>query len=267
MKKLNRFAMYDELPLWSAPFGLTLLDTVRLSPEINILDIGSGGGFPMLELAERFGDSCNVYGIDPSEDSVEMINEKIELRNIKNAEIIKSEAESLPFPDSFFQLITANNGLNNVRDEDEVLSSCYRVASPGAQLVFTMNLPHTFIEFYSVFEKVLKQRKMEDKVTEMHRHIFEKRKPVEYWKDKLIRNGFVINSINVDGFKIRFADGSSFFNHYFIRTAFMGPWRSILNGEDETIFSEIGKELDELSVKDNQLVMSVPFVCFDCSKP
>ncbi|HTX88990.1 MAG TPA: class I SAM-dependent methyltransferase, partial [Bacteroidales bacterium] len=86
MTKLNQFLLYDELPLWSAPFGLTLLETVRLRKNINILDIGSGGGFPMLELAERSGPSCRVYGVDPSEDAAFMIAEKIKLKGIPNAE-------------------------------------------------------------------------------------------------------------------------------------------------------------------------------------
>lgn len=45
---------YDELPFWSAPFGISLLETVRLRPGMNVLDIGSGSGFPMLELADRW---------------------------------------------------------------------------------------------------------------------------------------------------------------------------------------------------------------------
>jgi arsenite methyltransferase len=50
--RLNQFLIYDELPLWSAPFGLTLLDTIRMKKGIRVLDIGSGAGFPMLEIAE-----------------------------------------------------------------------------------------------------------------------------------------------------------------------------------------------------------------------
>ena len=33
---------YDELPLWSAPFGLLLLDRVPLRADITILDVGCG---------------------------------------------------------------------------------------------------------------------------------------------------------------------------------------------------------------------------------
>jgi protein-L-isoaspartate O-methyltransferase len=41
----------DELPLWSAPFGLRLLDYVNYKPAISVLDIGCGTGFPLTELA------------------------------------------------------------------------------------------------------------------------------------------------------------------------------------------------------------------------
>ena len=58
-------SIIDELPLWSAPFGLDLLDSVKLKPKIRALDIGCGLGFSMIELAQRLGDSSKVFGIDP----------------------------------------------------------------------------------------------------------------------------------------------------------------------------------------------------------
>lgn len=42
--------LYDELPLWSAPFGLMLLDQVTLRPAMTILDVGAGTGFMTIEL-------------------------------------------------------------------------------------------------------------------------------------------------------------------------------------------------------------------------
>src|SRR5258708_9194598 len=43
--------LYDELPLWSAPFGLLLLEHVKLRPGLTILDVGAGTGFMSIELA------------------------------------------------------------------------------------------------------------------------------------------------------------------------------------------------------------------------
>ena len=56
---------FDEMPLWSASFGLLLLKHVTLKPNLTVLDIGSGAGFPLLELAERLGPSAKLCGIDP----------------------------------------------------------------------------------------------------------------------------------------------------------------------------------------------------------
>jgi arsenite methyltransferase len=264
MSKLNQFLLYDELPLWSAPFGLTLLDTIHLKKGINILDIGSGAGFPMLEIAERAGKTVVVYGIDPSDDSTEMITEKIRLKNISNAIISKGVAEQLPFRDEFFGLIVANNGLNNVQDERKVLAECYRVLSNGGQMVVTMNLPHTFVEFYDVFEEVLRELGLERECSMLQEHIFSKRKPVEYWKETILTSGFRIRSINVDGFKMKYTDGTSFLEHYFIRTAFRRNWEAI-TGKPE-IMKKIEEKLNEIAGASGELPMSVPYVCFDCFK-
>jgi arsenite methyltransferase len=264
---IDQFLVYDETPIWSAPFGLTLLDAVRLKKGINILDIGSGAGFPMVELAERFGRSCMVYGLDPSEYSNSMIMEKIRLKEILNARIMRGIAEEIPFEDGFFGLITANNGLNNVRDAEKALGECYRVAGTEAQMVLTMNLPHTMIEFYKVFEQILKEQGMESTIQKMHDHIREKRKPVENWKKLILDAGFSIKTINVDGFRYRFTDGSAFFKHYFIREAFMKSWKAIIPGDSVLrVFSHLEARLNRIASERGELVLSVPFVCFDCFK-
>ena len=70
-------SVIDELPLWSAPFGLLLLETVTLRFRICALDVGCGLGFPLLELAQRLGSSCHVYGLDPWAKAVERVRLKI----------------------------------------------------------------------------------------------------------------------------------------------------------------------------------------------
>lgn len=46
--------LYDELPLWSAPFGLLLLEHVEMRPGITILDVGAGTGFLSIELLRHY---------------------------------------------------------------------------------------------------------------------------------------------------------------------------------------------------------------------
>ncbi len=264
MIRLNQFLIYDELPLWSAPFGLMLLDTIRLKKGINILDIGSGAGFPLLEIAERAGRTAAVYGIDPSVDSIKMILKKIEMKGISNAFITRGVAEELPFPDHFFGLVVANNGINNIKDEHKVLAECFRVLSEKGQMVLTMNLPHTLVEFYELFEHVLLERGLTAEVRKLNDHIFAKRKPVEYWKETIEKTGFTIRSINVDGFKMKFTDGHAFLEHYFIRTAFRKSWEEITG--DPEIYQAVADKLNRMAASNGELTMSVPYACFDCYK-
>jgi precorrin-6B methylase 2 len=62
LKKWSQFI--DELPIWSAPFGLKLLNYIGYKPNITALDIGFGTGFPLIEIAMRLGKESTIYGID-----------------------------------------------------------------------------------------------------------------------------------------------------------------------------------------------------------
>ena len=55
---------FDELPFWSASFGLLLFEHLELKPNLTVIDIGSGTGFPLFELAGRLGKSSKLYGVD-----------------------------------------------------------------------------------------------------------------------------------------------------------------------------------------------------------
>jgi ubiquinone/menaquinone biosynthesis C-methylase UbiE len=263
----KRSLLYDELPFWSAPFGLLLLDNVKYRKNIRVLDIGSGSGFPMLELAGRLGKGSDVYGLDPSEDANEILGAKIELRGAGNAFAIKGAGESMPFGDGFFDLLISNNGLNNVEDMAVVLKECFRVCKPGAQLVLTMNLPHTMTEFYEALRVVLGNMNLPQCIEAMEQHIFDKRKPVEYLTGLLESNGFPVRSVQPDGFKYRFTSARAFYDHYLIRNFFLPPWKKFLPaGQDEQILNSVAEILDRDAKLSGMLEISVPFVCIDAEK-
>lgn len=234
---------------------------------MKVLDIGSGHGFPLLEIADRLGIPGHVTGLDPLEDACQIITAKITHREVKNATIVEGVAEKIPFDNDQFDLITSNNGLNNVNDQCVALKECYRVAKPGAQMVMTMNLPYTMIEFYDFFEEVLREKGLTKEVDQMQVHIASKRKPVEFLKDLIISAGFAIKSIDVDGFKYRFTDAEAMLRHFTIKNYFLPSWKSILPADKaDEIIGETANRINNLCRQKGEFTLSIPFVCFDCYK-
>ncbi len=151
-------SLHDELPLWSAPFGMLLLDLVTLRPGITALDVGFGTGFPLLELAQRLGESSMVYGIDPWKEAIERVKLKIDICNIKNVRLTEGDASAMDFADNFFDLIVSNTGINNFEDPAKVLEECFRVSKPGAHIALTSNPIGHMKEFYQVYEETLEEK-------------------------------------------------------------------------------------------------------------
>jgi arsenite methyltransferase len=263
----DHVAIVDELPLWSAPFGLTLLDAMKFEPNIKCLDIGSGTGFPLIEIAHRLGSTCKVYGVDPWKEACDRIKNKIAIYKLINVEVINCPAEELPFVNNFFDLIVSNNGINNVHDIDKVFSECFRVIKPGGQFLFTFNLPRTMIKFYEIFKSVLEKLGLKNEIEKMNEHINEKRRPVEYMEKKVVKAGFkIINKIE-KSFKMRYLDGTSFFNHFVIRSHFLPSWKEILpKHRVEEIFEILETSLNDYSKKRGELSLIIPYVCLDCQR-
>lgn len=260
-------SVIDDLPLWSAPFGLLLLDMVRYRPGINALDIGCGPGFPLLELAQRLGPSSAVYGIDPWESALERVKLKMRKLGLANVTIIKGKAEQLPFEDAFFDLIVSNNGMNNVENIEAALSECSRVCRTGGQMVLTMNLPETMKEFYEVFRAVLGELGRTKEIAKIEEHIYAKRKPLKETEAMLTSYGFALANIRQDAFTMRFANGTAMLNHFLIKLAFLKPWKDMLSADDvPAVFKMIEQRLNALTERQGGLALTIPHVCMDCRR-
>ena len=109
----------DELPLWAAPFGLLLLDLVRLRPGLAVLDVGFGTGFPILELAMRLGPSSSVHGLDAWPAAHRRTRFKLAQAGLGNVTLHEGAAEEMPFADRSFDVVVSNNGYNNVEDREQ----------------------------------------------------------------------------------------------------------------------------------------------------
>jgi arsenite methyltransferase len=258
----------DELPFWSAPFGQLLLDTIPLKQNINALDIGFGTGYPVIEIAERSGNTCRIYGVDIWRPGVQRAQQKISLHGLKNLTLLLAAAENLPFQNEYFDLITSNNGLNNVQDLQKSLVECFRTCKKGGRLIFTINLPDTMKEFYRIFGSVLKDHKLENLIEKMNQHIYHKRKPLNEMCKMVEHAGFNIDKKIEKSFLYRFVDGTTMLNYFMIREFFMPSWKEIVPEKNvATVFNDIEKHLNDVSKHKAELQLTIPYVCIDCVKP
>jgi ubiquinone/menaquinone biosynthesis C-methylase UbiE len=257
----------DELPIWSAPFGLKLLDYINYKVNISVVDIGFGTGFPLTEIALRLGAGSIVYGIDPWKDAIERVNKKVNYYGLTNVRIIEGVAESIPLDNDSIDLITSNNGINNVSDIDKVLTECSRIIKQGGQFIQTMNTDLSMFEFYGQLEQVLSDLHMDKEIDLMRQHISYKRPPIDKMISMIQKHGFMIKDLKHDQFNYKFANGSAMLNHYFIRLAFMDSWIKLLPLDKvEQIFDTVELRLNEQSLIFGGITLSIPYVMINAIK-
>jgi len=256
-----------DIPIWSAPFGQVLLDNIDYnSKSEKILDIGFGNGFPLLELSQRYGGSTQVYGVESEDSNINLLKNKITSNKISNVNVTKGNAENLPFDDNYFDLIVSNNGINNVDNIEKAINECSRVCKPNGNFVFTFNLNGTYSNFYKVFNQILKDDNLTEEIEKIKNHINKKRPPLDRIKMYLTKANFKILEITNSHFNMSFSDGTSFFNHYFIKKYFLPEWRDIVRKEKrDLIIEEIENKLNSIS-KNGFLKFGVPFVCIKSKK-
>ena len=109
------------------------------------LDIGCGGGIIAEDLALL---SKAVTGVDPSKASLKTARDHAQLTNL-SIEYLEAYAESLPFEDNSFDLITCCDVLEHVNDVPKVISEISRVLRPAGVFVYdTIN--RTLMSYLSV---------------------------------------------------------------------------------------------------------------------
>src|ERR1035437_177098 len=256
----------DELPLWSSPFGLLLLDNFPMGDYSNYLDIGCGTGFPLLEIAQRLGNNCNSVGIDPWTEAVKRTKTKIDTLQLENISIVESDASNISFPNDHFDLITSNLGINNFEEPNKVLDECHRVLKTNASLCLTTNLTGTFSEFYDVYKDTLHELGLEKYLPAFMEHV-NHRGTEESVRELLVVNGFLIKNEVQSTYTMRFLNGTTFLNHTFIILGFINSWRNMFDETDkQTFFDALERNLNAYSKSKGELKLTIPLLYLECIK-
>jgi arsenite methyltransferase len=105
----------------------------KLTAGETVLDLGSGGGIDVLLSAQRVGPTGKAYGLDMTDEMLELANENKHKAGLENVEFLKGEMERIPLPDNSVDVIISNCVINLSSDKDQVLREALRVLKPGGR--------------------------------------------------------------------------------------------------------------------------------------
>jgi arsenite methyltransferase len=101
-----------------------------------VLDVGCGAGFDMVIASRLVGNTGKVCGIDMTPEMAERARTNLRRAGIANVEVQVAGAESIPYPDAFFDLVISNGVLNLSPAKEDVFREIYRVLRAGGRLQF-----------------------------------------------------------------------------------------------------------------------------------
>ena len=105
----------------------------ELRPGETVLDLGSGGGIDVMLSARRVSPGGKAYGLDMTDEMLELARENQRHAGVSNVEFLKGEIEAIPLPNSSVDVIISNCVINLSGDKDGVLREAFRVLRPGGR--------------------------------------------------------------------------------------------------------------------------------------
>ncbi len=99
-----------------------------------VLDLGSGGGIDVLLSAARVGPSGTAYGLDMTDEMLELARENARKAEATNVEFLKGYIEDIPLADASVDVIISNCVINLSTDKPRVVAEMFRVLRTDGRL-------------------------------------------------------------------------------------------------------------------------------------
>ena len=132
----DRDALPDEAKLASLGCGNPTAVAELHEGEV-VLDLGSGGGIDVLLSARRVGPSGKAYGVDMTDEMLEVARRNQREAGARNVEFLKGTIEAVPLPDDSVDVVISNCVINLSADKPAVFREAARVLRPGGRFAVT----------------------------------------------------------------------------------------------------------------------------------
>ncbi len=138
-------ALYENLGDEDLPDSTTLASlgcgnptaVADLNAGETVLDLGSGAGLDVMLSAKRVGPTGKAYGLDMTDEMLELARRNQAEAGIDNVEFLKGDIENIPLPDDSVDIVISNCVINLSADKDAVFAEAARVLVPGGRIAVT----------------------------------------------------------------------------------------------------------------------------------
>ncbi len=125
------------VPAIGAPLGADLVETAQIRAGERVLDVACGTGVIARLAAQRAGANGTVAGLDLNPGMLTVARSATP--SGMTIEWHEGSAEEMPLPDSSFDVVLCQMGLQFVPDKSAALREMHRTLKPGGRL--TLNVP------------------------------------------------------------------------------------------------------------------------------
>ena len=134
--------LYDELDRAGLPDAALLASlgcgnpvaVAELAEGDTVLDLGSGGGIDVLLSARRVGPSGFAYGLDMTDEMLELARRNAAEAGATNVAFLKGQIEAIPLADASVDVVISNCVINLSTNKAAVLGEIARVLRPGGRM-------------------------------------------------------------------------------------------------------------------------------------
>ena len=106
----------------------------ELKPGEIVLDLGSGGGIDVLLSASRVGQSGFAFGLDMTDEMLELARRNANEAGVSNVEFLKGQIEAIPLDADTVDVVISNCVINLSTDKATVFAEVARVLRPGGRM-------------------------------------------------------------------------------------------------------------------------------------
>ena len=121
-----------------APLTNALIEHAGINQGQTVLDVAGGPGEPGLTIAEKVGPDGSVTCTDAVAEMVEAARREAIRRGLTNVRFQQCTADSLPFPDDYFDTTVCRLGIMLVPDPSAGVREMLRVTKPGGRLALAV---------------------------------------------------------------------------------------------------------------------------------